>query len=709
MHDQPPTGQMFQPARVPAWRHRSRRARRFARTEPLEGRTLWAVQAPVDLAISPNVNITRLLENQNEAAIAIDRSNPGNLFMGSVNDARTGPLDDVDANLDGIADPPPLLKADSVRGLVGAYSNDGGVTWTSGTLDGDLTNDGVLPAACCDPSVAYDDFGNLFITFINRDLDQVLVAMSTDAGRTFTQIGSFTSVDPLLGAIDQPTVVTGPGSVWITFQRDSEIVASGARVLGLGVLDPDQTFESVQSAPRSLTGNFGDIAIGPNGEVMVTYQISTLDPDIVIGDDDVITIDPVTGEPVVSNLAGPADIFVNVDPDGFGPEGFGNRVKVTRTTMGSFDPVPAQNDRTIDAEAGLAWDRSGGPFNGRVWLVYTDEGLDESDSNTDIRLRFSDDDGRTWSSFRTVTDEDFTRASQFLPRIALDQTTGNIAITWHDTRIQNDNSFGPNDEVGFWGTVGVPTVSEGGVAFAGNIQISQGLSDAARSRAVIELGDYTGLDFHNNVFYPVWGDNSNITGDNPSGGVNVSPTALATFDVYTSRITVTARNPVPPEQAPVGPGSPLTPQFNGRDTITKGKVYKFQVRYQSPNGIDVSSLDDSDLLVTGPQGYNLFADFQRAKRSRGGTVVTGTYLAPAPGGKFDQGDNGLYSILLQAGEVRDLSNTLSAAGLLDQFLVSSTQPPQAPPVLAAPPVSAALQPAAADGDSDDDKLKAVGL
>jgi hypothetical protein len=256
----------------------------------------------------------------------------------------------------------------------------------------------------------------------------------------------------------------------------------------------------------------------------------------------------------------------------------------------------------------------------------------------------------------------------------------------------------------------VPTNTEAGVAFAGNIKIAQGLSDAHRSRAVLEYGDYTGLDFHNNVFYPVWGDNSNSTGDNPSGGVNDAPNALATFDVYTARVTVTPTNPVPPEQVPVGPGSPLTPQFIGRDTITKGKFYKFQVRFQSANGVDPASLDDSDLLITGPNGYNLSADHQKTKRSRGGTVVTGTYIAPAPGGKWDQGDNGLYSILLRSGAVRDLTTVVSADGLLDQFLVSSTAPPQSPAVLPAAPVSAPLQ--AADADDDDvsnDKLKAVGL
>src|SRR5207244_13642898 len=65
--------------------------------------------------------------------------------------------------------------------------------------------------------------------------------------------------------------------------------------------------------------------------------------------------------------------FVNVDLDGLGPAGFGDRVFVAETHVGGFDFIPPQRDRSIDAEPGLAWDRTGGARNGRVYLVYTKE------------------------------------------------------------------------------------------------------------------------------------------------------------------------------------------------------------------------------------------------------------------------------------------------------------------------------------------------
>ncbi len=226
-----------------------------------------------------------------------------------------------------------------------------------------------------------------------------------------------------------------------------------------------------------------------------------------------------------------------------------------------------------------------------------------------------------------------------------------------------------------WATVGVPTTGEAGIAFADNLKISQGLTLPRRAKSVFELGDYSGLAFNNNVFYPAWADNSNSTGDNPSGGVNAG-TALATLDIYTAKVTVVPTTPESPALTPVGPGSPLKPDYVGKNTVTKGKNFKFQVKFESTNGMDLSSFGDDDILVTGPKGYNLFADFQKVKRTKLG--ATATYIAAAPGGLWDQGDNGLYSVLLQGNTVRDLANVQSVAGTLDKFLVSANAPSQSP-------------------------------
>ena len=81
---------------------------------------------------------------------------------------------------------------------------------------------------------------------------------------------------------------------------------------------------------------------------------------------------------------------------------------------------------------GLAWDRTTGAHRGRVYLVYTLEEKNESD-DTNIYVRYSDDDGRPWSAPKRVNDDTGTN-SQFMSKIALDPTTGEVAVVWYDAR-----------------------------------------------------------------------------------------------------------------------------------------------------------------------------------------------------------------------------------------------------------------------------------
>jgi hypothetical protein len=198
--------------------------------------------------------------------------------------------------------------------------------------------------------------------------------------------------------------------------------------------------------------------------------------------------------------------------------------------VGGFDFIPPQQDRSVDAEVGLAWDRSGGPHDGRVVAVYTLERPNES-NNTDIYVRHSDDGGAHWSAPTRVND-DGTANSQFLPKIALDQTSGQIAVVWYDAR--NDLGAGgsgdtdgiPNDDAQFWGAFS----TDGGASFGPNIQISAGTSNSHDSGNGIDFGDYSGLSFYGGIAHPAWSDNSNSTGNNPDG-------ALHDLDIYSAAVT----------------------------------------------------------------------------------------------------------------------------------------------------------------------------
>jgi hypothetical protein len=150
----------------------------------------------------------------------------------------------------------------------------------------------------------------------------------------------------------------------------------------------------------------------------------------------------------------------------------------------------------------------------------------------DIYVRFSDDEGATWSGPVRVND-DQTKNSQFLPKISLDPTTGNLAVVWYDSR--NDLGAGgpgdtdgvPNDDAQFWGAFS----TNGGQTFTSNIQISAGTSNSHDSSNGIDYGDYTGLSFFGGIAHPAWADNSNSTGNNPDG-------PLHELDIYTAAVAV---------------------------------------------------------------------------------------------------------------------------------------------------------------------------
>ena len=431
-------------------------------------RAVAADPLPVQ-SVPLNANISRLADNQSEGAIAIDPTNPDRVFA--------------------------LSNIEFGAGVAASVSTDGGVTWSTRVIG---NGKDTLPRACCDPTVAFDEAGNLYAGYMDVRKNSLHILTSSNGGVTFRRLMTFT------GDVDQPTITTGAGTVWVTFQKDGRIAASGARVAGLGTIGK---FSRMQFVPGVTDGNFGDIAIGPNGQVMVTW----LNP-----------IDSIT----------PSDIYVSIDRNGLSAGGFGKPVFVTATGVAAFRPIRAQRNATIDAEPGLAWDRSGGIAHGRVYMVYTVGSRSRGNHDTSIVLRQSSDDGVTWSRPIRVND-DATKTSQFLPRIALDQTTGNLAMNWHDSR--NDRGVRPkstnlavNDDAEFWGVVAQPTA--GGVILSPNFQISAGTSNAERSGNGIDFGDYTGLAFHAGVMLPHWADNSNSTGDNPDG-------KLRTLDMYTARIT----------------------------------------------------------------------------------------------------------------------------------------------------------------------------
>ncbi len=502
---------------------------------------LFTGNSHAQIAHNGNVNVSQKANYQNECAIVKNPANNTQLFAACNN---------------------------STGGLFAARSTTQGSTWNSPWNANKTIADGTPglgAAACCDPSLAWDTFGNLFVTYIDSTLQNIVTLLSTDGGLTFTTAATFGPA-----SVDQPTVAVGPGTapgtvqVWVVWNQSGAMVARGATVTGLGAVG---AFNPLQNISGTSGCSFGDIIVAPNGKVVQTCESP-------------------------SGGAGPANILVNTDPDGTGASNFASAVTATSTNVGGFAFITPQNVRSVDAEAGFAYDRNpSSPHFGRLYLVYTDSPAVGS-SDTDIKVRFSDNDGATWSAPITASD-DASGHSQFLPRIASNPQSGNIGVCWHDAR-----NSAPDSSMEEFCTIATPLGAT--PSFLANGQVGDGLSTGTGSnppvagQADIQFGDYSGLDYNFTPgigqiggLHPIWADDSNLSGPAP-GVTDSNPDTTSRYDAYTDTVT----------------GGPAANEGDPHITTVDQKLYNFQsagefVALRDYGGLEIQTRQSPVSTATG--------------------------------------------------------------------------------------------------------------
>jgi len=115
-------------------------------------------------------------------------------------------------------------------------------------------------------------------------------------------------------------------------------------------------------------------------------------------------------------------------------------------------------------------------------------------------------------------------------------------------------------------------------------------------------------------------------------------------------------------------------------TTAGGTLYSFTVLYSDDGEIEVSSLGDNDVRVTGPGSFDVAAAFVSVNINTNGTPRIATYSIVPPGGSWDFADNGTYSVVMQANAVRDGIGNPVAPGVIGSFTVmtSSSSPTPTP-------------------------------
>ena len=105
----------------------------------LPGGAVGATAAPPQTP--QNVDVSQRVGNESEEAIAVNPTNPSNIVVVTNIGHR---------------------EAGLTAGMFEAVSFDGGATWTTKLIGVDDN----LGDACCDPSLSFDRYGNLFLTYL---------------------------------------------------------------------------------------------------------------------------------------------------------------------------------------------------------------------------------------------------------------------------------------------------------------------------------------------------------------------------------------------------------------------------------------------------------------------------------------------------------------------------------------------------------------
>jgi hypothetical protein len=163
-----------------------------------------------------------------------------------------------------------------------------------------------------------------------------------------------------------------------------------------------------------------------------------------------------------------------------------------------------------------------------------------------------------------------------------------------------------------------------------------------------------GWDSADNGSYTVYLQPSQVSN---TGGVAANGATLGTFSVSAPLVDTTA----PTAQLGSAPAV-------GNDS-TGSADYTFTVTYSDDHAVKRSSLDGSDLLVAGPNGFAQAAQLLGASPDADASSILATYRITAPGGTWDEADNGTYHIMLNAAQVSDTSDNAAAALELGAFVV----------------------------------------
>jgi hypothetical protein len=371
-------------------------------------------------------------------------------------------------------------------------SFDGGNTWAKTAIDNGTVgfNDGTGAGTRFDPTIAFDDNGNLFVAYGNDigSSTKAVLARSTDGGATFGQFRTIaTTADIYNGtAIEvrgnaQFSLATGPDglggqALYLAYINSAIETGLGLdqRITLIASNDAGSNFQTSQIVNNaSVSGadsyNYSpDVAVGPAGQAYVVWHNANLE-------------------------TGAERLMFDRDLDGrFGSSSnFG--LDSTLKNFGSGGSligwsVPASPDHGVYTSPSIVVDRSPGAYSGGIYISYCDW---VSGSNCDIKVLRSPNGTGTWSE---VTVES-SPGTDFNPQLSIDQHSGAVALAYYSTK--SDVATGNDDVQPF-----VALSITGGASFTSNVVSSQTSNESGGYAG--DYGDHVGIAVRDGTAHVFW-------------------------------------------------------------------------------------------------------------------------------------------------------------------------------------------------------------
>lgn len=407
---------------------------------------------------------------------------------------------------------PSFLIASAVDSRAGAWvyvSRDGGESWSNislGVVNGNWQSGN-------DPSVGFYRDGTAYVMYgafprPTTGESGVYIARSTDNGETWESHIPVIEHRGLMTAdsafedkyyIEIDNVPGSPYDGWlytpwkrvtdrdsateIVFTRSTDAGTTWSTPIGISPRKPGT------STHITFGQSFPLVKTGPNGEI---YAVWNDGPDRSIGfarstdggDTWTDPTYPVSGYEYLGTDRFLLETRITIDT--IDPGGANERYDTTRTTDTTARYHVLKETFRAETYPTITVDVTDGPRKGWIYLCWA------SGRFPDIWFVRSEDRGDTWSEPMRVHPAD--NSDQWWPWISLDETNGDLAVMYSDSRRDPENIF-----IDTW----VSYSSDGGSTWIDR-RATDAVSDFRDNPFVDQVfaGDYSGNAFHDGVIYP---------------------------------------------------------------------------------------------------------------------------------------------------------------------------------------------------------------